>query len=79
MQVQINGEVKSLPENSSLADLVHQLSLPPARIAIELNQQVIRRDAWAATALKENDRIEIVHFVGGGKGNHDFAGMMIRV
>lgn len=66
MQVQINGETKSIRENSSLADLVNELSLPAARIAIELNRQVVRRDAWAATALNENDRIEIVHFVGGG-------------
>ena len=66
MQVQINGETKSIHENSSLADLVNELSLPEARISIELNRQVVRRDVWATTALNENDRIEIVHFVGGG-------------
>ncbi len=66
MQVHVNGEITSLPENSSLADLVTELALPPARIAIELNRQVVRRDGWAATALQEGDRIEIVHFVGGG-------------
>jgi hypothetical protein len=43
--------------------------LPPARIAIELNKLVVRRDKWAQTTLAEGDRIEIVHFVGGGSGN----------
>ena len=49
-----------------LVDLVRELSLEPARIAIELNQQVIRRDKWSQTSLREGDHIEIVHFVGGG-------------
>ncbi len=51
-----------------LSDLVRELSLEPSRIAIEVNQRVIRRDQWAGTALAEGDRIEIVHFVGGGGG-----------
>jgi thiamine biosynthesis protein ThiS len=49
-----------------LDDLVRELSLTPERIAIELNQQVVRRDKWAQTTLVEGDRVEIVHFVGGG-------------
>jgi thiamine biosynthesis protein ThiS len=51
---------------SSLAELVNDLSLPPERIAIELNQQVVRRREWAATIIADGDRVEIVHFVGGG-------------
>ena len=51
-----------------LDDLVRDLSLDPARIAIELNQHVVRRDKWPQTTLREGDRIEIVHFVGGGSG-----------
>lgn len=47
-------------------DLVSELSLAPARIAIELNQKVVRRDQWAHTTLADGDRVEIVHFVGGG-------------
>ncbi len=43
-----------------------ELSLAPQRVAIELNGQVARRDEWAQTVLRENDRVEIVHFVGGG-------------
>jgi thiamine biosynthesis protein ThiS len=64
--VQVNGESREVPERATLDDLVSELSLTPARIAIELNQRVVRRDRWAETTLAEGDRIEIVHFVGGG-------------
>jgi thiamine biosynthesis protein ThiS len=66
--VQINGESREVRDRSTLDDLVSELSLAPARIAVEFNQQVVRRDQWAKTALAEGDRIEIVHFVGGGRG-----------
>lgn len=66
MLVRINGEIREVTNGSTLNDLVGELSLAPARIAIELNQQVVRRDLWAETTLAEGDRIEIVHFVGGG-------------
>jgi thiamine biosynthesis protein ThiS len=66
LHVQVNGEEQELTDGSSLADLVEQLSLPPQRIAIELNRSVARRQEWATTILKDNDRVEVVHFVGGG-------------
>ena len=62
----MNGESREVRDRSTLDDLVRELSLTPARIAIELNHQVVRRDKWAQTTLAEADRIEIVHFVGGG-------------
>ena len=68
MLVQLNGESRELADRSRLSDLVHELSLEPARIAVEVNQKVIRREQWAEMALAEGDRIEIVHFVGGGSG-----------
>ena len=64
--IQLNGESREVHDRSTLNDLVSELSLPPTRIAIELNHLVVRRDKWADTVLAENDRIEIVHFVGGG-------------
>ncbi|HEX7529503.1 MAG TPA: sulfur carrier protein ThiS, partial [Pyrinomonadaceae bacterium] len=64
--VQINGESRQVRDRSTLDDLVSELSLAPTRIAVELNQQVVRRDKWAQTILADGDRIEIVHFVGGG-------------
>ncbi|MDX6446180.1 MAG: sulfur carrier protein [Blastocatellia bacterium] len=66
MLVQLNGESREVGDGATLDDLVSELSLTPARIAIELNQKVVRRDRWAETKLAESDRIEIVHFVGGG-------------
>jgi thiamine biosynthesis protein ThiS len=66
--VQINGESREVRDGSTLDDLVSELSLAPVRIAVELNQQVVRRDQWAQTTLADGDRIEIVHFVGGGSG-----------
>ena len=66
MRIQVNGESQELADGSSLEDLVRDLSLPPVRIAIEINRNVARRSEWANTLLREGDRIEIVHFVGGG-------------
>jgi len=66
--IKLNGESREVPERSMLDDLVKDLSLEPTRIAIELNQHVVRRDQWAHTTLAEGDRVEIVHFVGGGSG-----------
>jgi len=65
MKVFVNGELREL-EISTLAELITELDLPVARIAIELNREVVRRSDWGSTMLKDEDRIEIVHFVGGG-------------
>ena len=66
MQIKLNGEIHELAETHTLEDLVSELALTPQRVAIELNQSVIRRDLWEQTILNEGDRVEIVHFVGGG-------------
>lgn len=68
MRIYLNGESKDLEQSSTLLDLVNELNLPSQRIAIELNRNVVRRRDWESTTLKEDDRIEIVHFVGGGTG-----------
>ena len=65
MKVFVNGELREV-ETSTLAELITALDLPVARIAIELNRDVVRRSDWSGTMLKDEDRIEIVHFVGGG-------------
>jgi len=66
MKVFVNGEARDLEGEPSLAQLITQLDLPAARIAIELNREVVRRSDWGSTMLKDEDVIEIVHFVGGG-------------
>ena len=67
MRVYVNGEAREFSSPLFLAQLVTELDLPPARIAVELNRVVVRRKAWDSTELRDDDRIEIVHFVGGGR------------
>ena len=67
MQVQINGEQREFSDTSLLlSELVEQLSLAPQRIAIEVNREIVRRAVWEQTQVHDGDRVEIVHFVGGG-------------
>lgn len=67
MKLHINGEERELSLPSpTLAALVEFLGMKGDRVAVELNQDVVSRDRWAETALEEGDRLEIVHFVGGG-------------
>lgn len=66
MRIYINGESKDVQGTPSLAELITQLDLPAARIAVELNREVVRRSEWSNVMLHDEDRIEIVHFVGGG-------------
>lgn len=66
IKIFINGENKELSENLNLDQLLKQFSLPTERVAIELNKEVIRRKDWSETEISEGDKLEIVHFVGGG-------------
>jgi sulfur carrier protein len=69
MTLQINGEEKAFdaPAPETLAQLVEVLGMKSDRVAIELNREIIPRNLWPETKLKEGDRLEIVHFVGGGR------------
>lgn len=66
MRIQVNGEAREVEDDLNLSGLVIILSLKPEQIAIELNKEVVRRAHWVDTLLREGDRVEIVHFVGGG-------------
>lgn len=66
LRVYVNGEPREFSDPLSLSQLITQLDLPEARIAVEVNRAVVRRSDWNATQLHDEDRIEIVHFVGGG-------------
>ena len=66
MTVQINGEKKEISEGLSVASLLEELGIRPGRVVVEINRDVVARDAHGATRLKEGDAVEIVHFVGGG-------------
>jgi sulfur carrier protein len=66
LRIQVNGESREAKERASLAELISELKLKPEQIAIELNREVVRRAHWETTALSDGDKVEIVHFVGGG-------------
>jgi thiamine biosynthesis protein ThiS len=66
MELQINGESRDFSPSLTLASLVEQLGMKQDRVAVELNRSIVPREQWAATALADGDRLEIVHFVGGG-------------
>lgn len=66
MKLIINGEEREFERLTALSDLIGQLGLKPDRVAVELNRDLISRDRWTQTPLSEGDRLEIVHFVGGG-------------
>ncbi|MCA1558690.1 MAG: sulfur carrier protein ThiS, partial [Acidobacteria bacterium] len=57
---------RELPERLTLEALIEHLALAPERLAIERNREVVRRADWPHTTLSEGDRVEIIHFVGGG-------------
>jgi len=66
MQITINGEPRDLVESLSVEELLRTLAVPAGRVAVEVNEEVVAREAYAARRLAAGDRIEIVHFVGGG-------------
>lgn len=66
MKIKVNGETKETAEEINLQQFLKKLSLPSERIAVELNERVVRKTDWESTKLNDADKIEIVHFVGGG-------------
>ena len=66
MTLTINGENREFSGITTLSELVADLGMKPDRVAIELNRELVARDRWSATQLADGDKLEIVHFVGGG-------------
>ncbi|MES2894522.1 sulfur carrier protein ThiS [Phenylobacterium sp. LH3H17] len=66
MTLTINGEERAFGSLSSIAALVAELGLDARKVAVERNLEIVPRSAYGATALADGDRIEIVHFIGGG-------------
>jgi thiamine biosynthesis protein ThiS len=66
MKIQINGEDRDCSVPLSLDALLVQLGMKADRVAVELNRRIVPREEWTNTTLKDGDRLEIVHFVGGG-------------
>lgn len=66
MKLTINGESRKFEEHLSISELLRALSLESRKIAVERNLEIVPKSAYDKTALADGDRIEIVHFVGGG-------------
>jgi len=62
----VNENQIEMPEGSVISDLIKTLGLNPGRLAVELNRRIVRRANWDSTSISEGDRVEVVHFVGGG-------------
>ncbi|HLK08584.1 MAG TPA: sulfur carrier protein ThiS [Candidatus Angelobacter sp.] len=66
MTLHINGEQRDFPDGLTVAALVAQLGMKQDRVAVELNLEIVPRTQWETTVLKDGDKLEVVHFVGGG-------------
>lgn len=64
-KILLNGEDRSY-DVENLIQLINTLQLDPKRIAVEKNGKIVKKDEFTETKIEENDKIEIVHFVGGG-------------
>ena len=66
MQVRINGELREIPEGTTVVGLLALLGVKAARVAVELNEAVVTKDRYASQQIGPGDAVEIVAFVGGG-------------
>ena len=66
MNLIINGQDRHFGSALTISSLVERLGMKPDRVAVELNRELVHRDRWSSTQLSDGDKLEIVHFVGGG-------------
>ena len=66
IRIELNGEAREVPDGASVAELLVTLGLAAPKVAVERNLEIVPRSAWTSTRLDAGDRLEIVHFIGGG-------------
>ena len=66
IKIKLNGKVKFIKESTNLLKLVKNFKIPIKKVAIELNQEIMDKKKLSRKILRKNDKIEIVHFIGGG-------------
>ena len=66
IKIKLNGKFSTINENLSLSIFLKELKIPLKKVAIELNEEIIDKNNLKTIKLKNNDKIEIVHFIGGG-------------
>jgi len=66
MNIILNGEKREVPDNITVHGLLEQLNIQHQRVAVELNEMIVKKDRYDATVIKEGDALEVVSFMGGG-------------
>ena len=66
IKIKINGKTNKIYDKTKLSDLIKNLKVPLKKVAIELNEKIVDKKNLNKVNLKVNDKIEIVHFIGGG-------------
>ena len=66
IKIKLNGKVKKIPKDFKIDKLISDLKIPIKKVAIELNQEILDKKKLNKIKLKKNDKVEIVHFIGGG-------------
>ena len=64
--IRVNGEHRRVPSGVSIAAMLNEIGVDPAKVAVERNLEIVPRGAFGEIVVEEGDRLEIVHFVGGG-------------
>lgn len=66
MYITLNGETKTVPDAVTVLGLLEFLKIQHQRVAVELNESIVKKDSYASTVAKDGDAIEVVSFMGGG-------------
>ena len=66
MNISLNGEKKEIPDGVTVLGLLEFMKIQPERVAVELNMNIVKKDAYGATRVNEGDSVEVVSFMAGG-------------
>jgi|TARA_B110000967_G_scaffold138159_1_gene141089 sulfur carrier protein len=66
IKIKLNGKISRIDEDLTLSNYIKKLKIPLKKVAIELNKEIVDKNTLSKIKLKNNDKIEIVHFIGGG-------------
>ena len=79
MIITLNGDKREVPEGISVQGLLEVLKLQPQRVAVELNQELVRKSVYRETPIREGDSLEVVSFMAGGAASFNVQGSEFRV
>lgn len=66
MRLEVNGETKDVNDNSTISDMLDSLEIKNKWVVCEVNGNIVKRDRFGSSVLKDGDRVEILQFIGGG-------------